>query len=62
MVVTVSPTEGERYYFRILLLNHITSPTCFDDLKIVNGSCAHTFRQTTLFRGLLKGDNNCQLC
>ncbi|KAL5572066.1 hypothetical protein UlMin_021663 [Ulmus minor] len=60
-VVTANPTEGERYYLR-LLLNHIRGITSFEDLKIVNGVLTSSFRESALLHGLLKGDNNLTLC
>ena len=50
-----SITEGERYYMR-LLLNHVTGPTSFDDLKTVNGVQSSMFQEAALLHGLLEGD------
>ena len=60
-VITANPTEGERYYLR-LLLNHIRGITSFEDLKTVNGVLTSSFRESALLHGLLKGDNNLTLC
>ncbi|KAL5542818.1 hypothetical protein UlMin_010528 [Ulmus minor] len=60
-IVTTNPSEGERYYLR-LLLNHIRGATCFKDLKIVNNILTSSFRESALLRGLLKSDNNLTTC
>ena len=60
-IVTTNPTEGERYYLR-LLLNHIKGATSFENLKVVNGISTSSFREAALLHGLLNGDNNSQLC
>ncbi|KAL5548831.1 hypothetical protein UlMin_004062 [Ulmus minor] len=56
-IVTTNPSEGERYYLR-LLLNYIRGATCFKDLRIVNNVLTSSFREYALLRGLLKSDNN----
>ena len=43
-LTSAHPTEGERYYLRMLLM-HIPKPTSFNDLKIFNGEICHTFRE-----------------
>ncbi|XP_027156334.1 uncharacterized protein LOC113757127 [Coffea eugenioides] len=53
----VHPTEGERYYLR-LLLTKVRAPKSFDDLKTYNGVLVRTFREAALLRGLLQDDNN----
>ncbi|KAL5543450.1 hypothetical protein UlMin_007234 [Ulmus minor] len=60
-IVTTNPSEGERYYLR-LLLNHIRGATCFQDLRIVNNVLTSSFRESALLRGLLKSDNNLTRC
>ena len=60
-VITANPTEGERYYLR-LLLNHIRGITFFEDLKTVNSVLTSSFREYALLHGLLKDDNNLTLC
>ncbi|KAJ9539421.1 hypothetical protein OSB04_032154 [Centaurea solstitialis] len=56
-LVYVNPTEGEQFYLR-LLLSHITGPTSFEDICIVNGLLHPTFRKAALERGLIEDDNN----
>ncbi|KAG6646090.1 hypothetical protein CIPAW_08G169300 [Carya illinoinensis] len=60
-IVTANPSEGERYYLRILL-NHIRGPLSFDDLKTVNGVLAPTFREAATMHGLLQRDNSIEEC
>ena len=60
-IVTTNPSEGERYYLR-LLLNHIRGATYFQDLRIVNNVLTSSFREYALLRGLLKSDNNLTTC
>lgn len=56
-IVTCHPTEGERYYLRLLLMN-IRGPKSYEDLHRVNGKCYDTFREAAEKRGLLHCDNN----
>ncbi|KAL5542376.1 hypothetical protein UlMin_010086 [Ulmus minor] len=60
-IVTTNPSEGERYYLR-LLLNHIRGAACFKDLRMVNNVLTSSFRESALLRGLLKSDNNLTTC
>ncbi|XP_031103123.1 uncharacterized protein LOC116006774 [Ipomoea triloba] len=55
-LVTVNPTEGERYYLQMLLMN-VRAPTSFESLKTVNGYFAETFREAAEKLGLLSGDS-----
>ncbi|KAJ9557179.1 hypothetical protein OSB04_011793 [Centaurea solstitialis] len=60
-IVIAHPSEGERYYLRILL-SKIRCPKSYDDLKICNGVKVDTFRESALLRGYLIDDNSQQLC
>ena len=52
---TVSVTEGERYYLRLLLL-HITGATSFEDLRTVHGTTFPSFKDACIEMGLLESD------
>ncbi|XP_027124045.1 uncharacterized protein LOC113756002 [Coffea eugenioides] len=54
-LVTVSPTEGERYYLR-LLLSHVHAPMSFEHLLTVNGKIALSYREVAFEMGLLQSD------
>ena len=60
-VVVANPTEGERYYLR-LLLGHVKGATCFNDLKNVNGIRVESFREAALLHGLLESDDYLEHC
>ncbi|XP_015161034.1 uncharacterized protein [Solanum tuberosum] len=60
-VVTCHPTEGERYYLRLLLMN-IRGPKSYEDLRTVNGRYYNTFREAAEKNGLLASDNNLIEC
>lgn len=60
-IITANPTEGERYYLR-LLLNHVHGPTSYMNLKQVNGYTYTTFRESALAHGLLKDDRSNEKC
>ncbi|XP_022000182.1 ATP-dependent DNA helicase PIF3-like [Helianthus annuus] len=51
----VPPSLGDCYYVRILL-NHINGPTCFEDIKTVDGQVFQTFKDACFARGLLDDD------
>ena len=57
----VNPTEGERYFLR-LLLNHVRGPTSFEDLLTVQGTRYSTFKESAQKRGLLESDNSILEC
>ena len=57
----VQPSEGERYYLRILL-THIKGATSFDDLKTVNGYTCRTFKEACIHLGLLQDDSEWNTC
>ena len=52
---TVAPTEGERFYLR-LLLHHIRGATCYEDVRTVNGHLMPCFRDAAREMGLLEDD------
>ncbi|XP_075099547.1 uncharacterized protein LOC142176314 [Nicotiana tabacum] len=56
-VVTCHPTEGERYYLRMLLMN-IRGPKSYKDLLTVNGERCSTFRESVG----LQSDNSLLEC
>ncbi|KAF3614012.1 hypothetical protein T459_07050 [Capsicum annuum] len=60
-VVTCHPTEGERYYLRLLLIN-VRGPKSYKDLLTVNGEFYNTFRESAEKRELLLCDNNLIEC
>ncbi|XP_057305225.1 ATP-dependent DNA helicase PIF1-like [Hydractinia symbiolongicarpus] len=53
---SAQPSEGERFYLRILLL-HVPGATSFESLRTFNGELFPTFREACLARGLLQDDN-----
>ncbi|CAI9284100.1 unnamed protein product [Lactuca saligna] len=60
-MVSANPVEGERYYFRLILL-HISGPTCFQDLYTINNVQHPTFQKATLERGLIESDDGLSQC
>lgn len=56
-VYTVHLKNFECYYLR-LLLHNIKDPTCFNDLKIINGQICESYREACQKRGLLEDDNH----
>nr|XP_027082644.1 ATP-dependent DNA helicase PIF1-like [Coffea arabica] len=60
-ILTARPTEGERYYLRMLLM-HVRKPTSFQYLKVVNGYVCQTFKEAANLLGLLHSDNAAELC
>ncbi|XP_021754919.1 uncharacterized protein LOC110720220 [Chenopodium quinoa] len=57
----VGPSEGERYFLR-LLLHNVKSPKSFEDLRTVNGHVFYTFHQAALKLKLLEEDDSVDLC
>ncbi|KAI7960258.1 hypothetical protein MJO29_005326 [Puccinia striiformis f. sp. tritici] len=56
-----SPTDGNRYYLRVLLQN-IRGPFDFDDLKTVGGTVMNTFREAAGAKGYLVSDAHYEAC
>jgi len=51
-VYHVPPRTGETYYLRILL-NHVKGPTCYEDIRTVNGVLYPSFKEACYSMGLL---------
>ncbi|XP_074304074.1 uncharacterized protein LOC141638631 [Silene latifolia] len=60
-LVYANPSEGERYYLRLLLAN-VRGPTSFDDLKSINGIMCTSFQDSAFRRGLLEADDSIEEC
>ncbi|KAG5558126.1 hypothetical protein RHGRI_008145 [Rhododendron griersonianum] len=60
-IITANPTEGERYYLR-LLLNHVRGPTSFLHLRTVDDHVYDTYEEAELAFGLLKDDKGNEKC
>ncbi|KAG5583330.1 hypothetical protein H5410_053957 [Solanum commersonii] len=60
-IVTCHPTEGERYYLRLLLMN-VRGPKSYEDLRTINGVRYNSFREVAEKRELLLCDNNLVEC
>ncbi|XP_073151982.1 uncharacterized protein [Henckelia pumila] len=60
-IYIVSPSEGERFYERILL-NNVRGPRNFEELKTVNGVTYPTFKEAAEYRGLLEQDDYVRHC
>ena len=56
-VYTVHPNNGECYYLR-MLLHSVHGPTCFADLRTVDGDVCDTYGEACQRRGLLEGDEH----
>ncbi|XP_025635794.1 uncharacterized protein [Arachis hypogaea] len=60
-IYTVSPSEGEKFYLRILLSN-VRGPISWDDLLTVNGVQYSFFKQSAQHRRLLESDSSIHAC
>ncbi|KAF7826480.1 uncharacterized protein G2W53_017644 [Senna tora] len=60
-IYTVSPSEGDKFYLRFLLL-HVKGPQDFDDLLTYNGIRYSTFKDAAMHRGLLENDDSIRQC
>lgn len=56
-----NPSEGERFYLRMLLC-HVKGPTSFRDLKTVENVEYATFKDSAIARGLLENDREWDHC
>lgn len=60
-IYTVSPSEGDRFYLRVLLL-HFKEAQSFDDLKAFQGNTFRTFKEAAIARGLVESDKEWDEC
>ncbi|XP_050896077.1 uncharacterized protein LOC127102785 [Lathyrus oleraceus] len=60
-IYTVSPSEGEKFYLRVLL-SHLRGPTSWECLLTHNGACFFTFKKAVEDWGLLESDNIIREC
>ncbi|XP_052625657.1 uncharacterized protein LOC111914445 [Lactuca sativa] len=51
----VSPKSGDVYYLRILL-NKVKGPTCYEDIRTVNGTIYESYKDSCYALGLLDDD------
>ncbi|XP_073310003.1 uncharacterized protein [Primulina huaijiensis] len=54
---STNPTEGERYYLRVLPL-HVRGAVSFDDLLTVGGQTCFSFKEAAQRKGLLESDRS----
>ncbi|KAF7839037.1 DNA helicase PIF1, ATP-dependent [Senna tora] len=60
-IYTVSPSEGDKFYLRFLLL-HVKGAKDFDDLLTCNDIKDHTLKEAAIQRGLLENDDSIRQC
>ncbi|GAU49645.1 hypothetical protein TSUD_407820 [Trifolium subterraneum] len=60
-IYTVSPSEGEKFYLRVLL-SHVKGPTSWEDLLTNNGTPFNTFKKPAEDRGYLEMDSSIRDC
>ncbi|KAG5564858.1 hypothetical protein RHGRI_000901 [Rhododendron griersonianum] len=60
-IITANPSEGERYYLR-LLLTYILAPTSYAYLRTVNGVTFESYREAAISHGLLQDDKSNEKC
>ncbi|GAU51549.1 hypothetical protein TSUD_414120 [Trifolium subterraneum] len=60
-IYIVSPSEGEKFYLRVLL-SHVKGPTSWEDLLTNNGTPFNTFKKAAEDRGYLEMDSSIRDC
>ena len=60
-LAAASPAEQERFYLR-LLLTHVVCPTCYEDLRMVEGRLCDTFKEAAQLQGLAVDDREWREC
>ena len=59
-LITLNTKSSELFHLRLLLLN-VSGPTCFEDLRTVDGQLCQTFQEATVKLGLWEDDTECYL-
>ena len=60
-IAYTTPSEGEKFYLRLLLAN-IRGPTSFTDLLTTNGKLCTSFQEVATEHGFLKSNNIFEIC
>ena len=60
-VISAHPTEGERYFLCVLLIN-VAGATSYEHLRTVDGMLLPSFREAAERRGLIDEDNTLDEC
>lgn len=60
-IYAVAPNQGERYFLKLLLLNHV-GPRSYEDLRTVDGLLCATFQEAAALRGFLQDDSEWDRC
>ena len=60
-VIGLNMHQKELFFLRMLLY-HVKGPTCFEDLKTVNGQICETFQQACIQLGLFEDDSEIEKC
>ncbi|XP_062198826.1 uncharacterized protein LOC133901487 [Phragmites australis] len=60
-IVMAHPTEGERYFLRVLL-NHVTDAITYEDLRIIDGKILPSFCDVAERKGMIEVDNTLDEC
>ena len=59
-LITLNTKSSELFHLR-LLLHNVPGPTCFEDLRTVDGQLCQTFQEATVKLGLWEDDTECYL-
>ena len=60
-MIFVSPSEGEKYFLR-MLLTQVTGATSFENVRTYKNVIYKTFKEACIARGILGDDNEWHLC
>ncbi|KAK9750512.1 hypothetical protein RND81_02G202000 [Saponaria officinalis] len=59
-LVFVAPSEGERYFLK-LLITHVVAPKSFEDLRTIDGCYCSSYQEAALKLKLIEDDNMVEL-